>query len=342
MPLTQITAWADNQVITKDYINQDYQAILSGIQNSSDAIKSSQDIATSYTFLTHSLNNNDKSLDAHVEYEEMANLLQSMGRGQIYDNTPYTGLRDPSDDTNYDKIAADKLAAATKEAEQDRNGAQFIYDRLFDRLTSANKSAVQINWDHVQKDTDPNDIEEDLTAFYSTLGDGLTTWSNGVTVKSLAPSTSVYTIPNSKKKSHEYVALYIPKNKIKDVISRAYKLFKKGRYEVIKNNRSAYVFETLFATYNLASGRLQNDRIDGVSSAWNYDNNFVKSTGGKTTYKQGISFLKRAYRYRGSQNIVISGYYFNHNRATLRLNKWDGYLTPDALKLKRNVFYYRN
>lgn len=340
------------QVVTTNYVKQDLQAIFNAIQNSSDAVKSNGKVAEEYTFLSRNLNTDYNSPNegtwsntgASGDRTSMADLLHDMGRGPIYDDTDdttYNGLSDPADDTDYDKLQADNLAKATAEANQDRTGARWIYNQFYSRLMPANKSIVQTNWNAVQNDQNPNDIEEDLSSFYDTMADGIVTWGKNVTIKSPAIRNTVYTISDTQKSSKQYTAIFIPKNKIKEIIGRAYKIFREARKEIIKNNHSIYEFEALFATYNSSNGHnLQADKIDGILGAWNFENNFVKSTGGRTTYKQGLKLFKKAYSYRGVQDIVINGYYFDHRRATLKLSKWDGYVTPEYIKLKRHLFYY--
>lgn len=342
---------SSKQVVTTDYVKQDLQALLNGIQNSSDAVKSNGKVAEEYTFLSQNLTTDYDSptegtwsnTGASGDHTSIADLLHDMGLASIYDDTDdtddttYYGLVNPDDD----KLQADNLAKATAEANQDRIGAKWIYDQFYARLMPANKLIVQTNWNLVQKDKNPNDIEDDLSSFYDTMADGIVTWGKNVTIKTPAIHNTVYTISDAQKSPRQYTAIFIPKNKIKEIIGRAYKMFKEARKEIIKSNRCIYEFEALFATYNSSNSHdLQADKIDGISGAWNFENNFVKTTGGKTTYKQGLKLFKKAYSYRGVHDIVINGYYFNHRRSTLKLSKWDGYVTPEYIKLKRHLFYY--
>ncbi|GAA3193573.1 hypothetical protein [Lentilactobacillus kefiri] len=336
---------AVKQTVTDNYARDDIQSIFSAIQNSSDPVKTDRVLTDEYNKLSKNLTT---LYAAPITYQPGYNADYGPAHAMTIADVLHEMSFSPQNiDQNYDSyleaggenLSNDGKSAGMGDASLDRNGAEIIYNRFINRLSPANQLNVKTVWEHVQKDDTYESLENDLSSLYQAIADGISAWGENVVVKTNADSDSLYTIKNDKKAHNQYIALYIPQEKIKQVIGRAYKLYKKNRKGIIKSNISVYIFYVLFATYNSEKGQdLQKDTTDGISAAHYYDYEYVKSSGGKTTYNQAMRFLKRAYSYRGRQNIAIKGYYFNHKHPTLKLSKWDGYITDNNLKLKYNPF----
>lgn len=327
-----ITAYAETkQTVTTDYVTQDFQAIETAIQNSSDNVKTDERLTNAYSYASSHLYTayhapytyGDERREI-VDWDNLggvsiADVLHDMGK---YDGLPYY--------INHGDVEDDLSVAV-----QDRSGAQYIYNRFLDRLDPANKLRVQTIWTKVQEDKKSDDIEDDLVSFFDAVNDGIVQWGENVSIKSNAEPNAVYTINNNKKAPNQFIAMYIPNGMVKKVIRKAYGEFKRNKKLIIYGNRSSYIMMNLFNTYN--SGRPDSessDIQDGTSVANQYDVNHVSRFGGKTTYKQELKFLKKAYKYRGNYGIVIKGFYYNKRRPTMRLTSWDGFVTPDNLKLQ--------
>lgn len=317
------------QTVTTDYIQQDFQAIQNAIQNSSDGVRTDERLINAYTSaVSHPYTAYDELHTHGYGYEadtdqlntvSIADVLHDLGK---YDGLPYYinhgGVKDSLD-----------------VAKEDRNGAQYIYDRFVDRLSPADKLSAQTVWNQVQKDNTSDSIEDDLVSFYQAINDGIVQWGETIAIKSDAKPNALYTIKNNKKSRNQFIALYIPNNMVKKVIKKSYREFKRNKRLIINGNYSSYVLMNLFNTYNSGNPDTESsDSSDGLYQAQSFDENYVGRFGGKTTYNQGVKFFKKAYKSHGNYGVVIKGYFYNHRRPTMRLKSWDGYVTSNNIQLK--------
>jgi hypothetical protein len=173
--LAGTTAKADSTTtVSTEYVNQDLQAILSTIKGSSNQVKTDRQLTDLYRDVSndipHAYNNSDGITTIPSLFSNLAD--------------------DASIPNDYED---DQKPIAN----ENKSGALYSYQRFYERLSGIDQVNVKTDYDNLQKDTDPSDIQDDLNDFYHDLQDGLTDWSQNVKISNGPVITTPTQKPNA-------------------------------------------------------------------------------------------------------------------------------------------------